>query len=621
VSAALLAVAALSSAHAEVAQTSRDLSQLTLEQLSSIVVTSVSRRPERLADVSSSIFVITAQDIHRAGATTIGEALRLAPNLNVARSGSAQYAISARGFNNDLANKMLVLIDGRTVYSPLFSGVFWEAQDVMLEDVARIEVISGPGATIWGSNAVNGVINIITLPARDTQGGLTSVAVGSHERGGAARYGGRFGERGHYRIYAKTQEIDESALADGSHLDDRYQQTQAGLRAEWREAMQQFTLGADIYEGDVGAGAGIRDFSGANLMARWSRRFSDGGSLRVRAYYDRTDREHAATFRERLDTFDVEFQHALRPMGRHQLIWGGGQRDSRDRVVNSASQAFFPADRDLRWRNLFAQDEINLHDDLSLTLGVKVEDNVYTGSELLPSARLAWRVAPGHTTWVGLSRAVRAPSRIDREVYFPGTPPYLLAGNTSFRSEVSNVFQLGYRGQPTQALSWSATAFYHDHSGLRSLQPEGDSAVFANGIEGHTTGIESWAAYRVSSRWRLNAGLVLLDQDLRLKAGAADLSQNAMGNDPSHWWLLRSSFDLSSQQHFDVTVRRVGAVQELDVPAYTALDARYGWKVTSGVEVGLVLRNLLDSRHLEWVSAGNRVEQERSALLQITWRP
>jgi iron complex outermembrane receptor protein len=598
-----------------------DLSQLSLEQLGSIVVTSVSRRRERLADVASSIFVISAQDIRRSGATTIGEALRLAPNLNVARADTPQYAISARGFNNVLANKMLVLIDGRAVYSPLFSGVFWEAQDVMLEDVDRIEVISGPGATIWGANAVNGVINIITLPARDTQGALVSLGLGNRERGAAARYGSRFGERGHYRIYAKTLDLANSRLANGGSVHDEHKHTQAGIRADWRGINQQLTLLADVYEGDVGRLPTRRDFSGVNLLARWNRQLADGASLRVRAYYDRTDRDHADTFRERLDTFDLEIQHSLRPMGAHQFTWGAGQRDARDRVGNSAALAFVPAAKDLRWRNIFVQDEIALHADVSLTLGAKLENNVFTGTELLPSALFAWRLSPAHTAWAALSRAVRAPARIDREVYYPGSPPHVLAGNSSFRSEVSNVLQIGYRGQPTRALSWSATVFHHDHSRLRSLQPQPGGAIFANDIDGTTTGVESWAGFEVSRSWRVSGGLVLLDQDLRVKPGATDIGGTALlGNDPSHWWMLRSSLDITERQQFDVMLRRVGALKLPAVPAYTAVDLRYGWKLARDVEVGLVLRNLFDPDHAEWGAAANRVEHERSALVQLSWR-
>ena len=599
----------------------RDLSDLSLEQLGSIVVTSVSRRRERLADVSASIFVISAQDIHRAGATTLGEALRLAPNLNVARADTAQYAISARGFNNVLANKMLVLIDGRTVYSPLFSGVFWEAQDVMLEDVERIEVISGPGATIWGSNAVNGVINIITRPARDTQGGLVSVGAGNRERSAAARYGASIGDRVHYRIYAKKFDLDPSERADGESILDRQRHTQAGLRAEWEQGDDVVTLIGNVYEGDVGSVGGARDFTGSNLLGRWTRRFADGGGLRLRGYYDRTDRNHADSFVERLDTYDLEFQHTLRPRGAHVLTWGAGYREARDRVGNSAAQAFIPANRDMRWRNLFLQDEISLHEDVSLTLGFKVETNPFTGSEKLPSARIAWRLAPGHTAWAGLSRAVRAPSRIDRDLYIPGVAPYLLSGNTSFRAEVSDVLQLGYRAQPTRNLSWSATIFHHEHSRLRSLLPVGDGVILANDYEGETTGFETWASYQVNRAWRLVAGLVLLNQDLRLRPGATDVGGTAaLGNDPSHWWSLRSSFDISPRQNLDVMVRRVGELKAPAVPAYTAVDARYGLRINRELEAGLVLRNLFDSRHAEWGPAENRVEFERSVLLQLSWQ-
>ena len=602
-------------------RTSRDLSQLSLEQLSAIVVTSVSRRRERLADVSSSVFVISARDIQRSGATTVGEALRLAPNLNVARADTARYAISARGFNNVLANKMLVLIDGRAVYSPLFSGVFWESQHVMLEDVERIEVISGPGATIWGSNAVNGVINIITHASRDTQGALVSAGLGNREKAVAARYGGTLGERGHYRIYAKRFDLKESERADGADVGDRLQHTQAGFRADWRGVSQQFSLLADVYEGDVGRLPLVRDFSGGNLMARWHKQFEDGARLRVQGYYDHTNRDHADTFKERLDTFDVEVQHSLRPMGAHLLTWGAGHREARDRVTNSASQAFVPATRDLRWRNVFVQDEIALQDNLNLTLGAKLESNSFTGREWLPSARLAWRFAPEHTAWAALSRAVRAPSRIDRELYIPGNAPYFLAGNPTFGSEVSNVLQIGYRGQPFRALSWSATVFHHEHSRLRSLRPLPGGAIFANDLEGRTSGLESWASYQVNRAWRLIAGFVVLDQDLRLRAGGVDFGgEAALGNDPSHWWTLRSRLDITSRHQLDVTVRRVGALKLPEVPAYTAVDARFGWQVSREIEVGLVLRNLFDPNHPEWGAAPNRVEHQRSALFQLLWR-
>ena len=604
------------------ASPAQDLSGLSLEQLGSIVVTSVSRRRERLADVSSSIYVISAQDIHRAGATTLGEALRLAPNLNVARADTAQYAISARGFNDLLANKMLVLIDGRAVYSPLFSGVFWESQDVMLEDVARIEVISGPGASIWGSNAVNGVINIITLPARSTQGGLVSLGAGNRERGAAARYGATLGDRIHYRIYAKKLDLDSSERADGVSLRDRYTHSQAGLRAEWRDTDDQVTLNADVYDGDLGGIAGPREFSGASLQGRWNRLFADGGTLRASAYFDRTDRDHAGSFGERLDTFDLEVQHSLRPIGAHRLTWGVGHRDVHDRVDNSAAQAFIPASRNLRWRNVFLQDEIALLEDVSLALGFKVENNPFTGSETLPSVRVAWRLAPRHTAWAGLSRAVRAPSRIDREVYLPGTAPYLLTGNDSFRAEVSDVLQLGYRGQPTRSLSWSATLFHHDHARLRSVRPEAGALVFANDFKGETTGVESWASYQVSRAWRLSGGFVVLDQDVRLASGAVDAGGLALlGNDPSHWWSLRSSFDISPRQHLDVMVRRVGGLKSPAVPAYTAVDARYGLRIDRRLEAGLVVRNLFDRRHAEWGPAANRVELERSVMVQVSWRP
>ncbi|MCI3951985.1 MAG: hypothetical protein K0R53_1482, partial [Burkholderiales bacterium] len=319
---ALLLVAAFP---AQSAAPARDLADLSLEELSNIEVTSVSRRAERLSDAPASIFVITREDIRRSGVTSLPEALRLAPNLQVARVNASSYAISARGFNNSIGNKLLVLIDGRTVYTPLFSGVFWDAQDVMLEDVERIEVISGPGATLWGSNAVNGVINVTTRPARDTQGALVSAGAGNLERGGAVRYGAALGGGGHVRLYGKYFDRDNTERADGSPVRDAWDKGQFGFRADWGGADRSFTLQGDAYRGELEQAApGQIKLEGMNLLGRWNHHLGDGSNLRFQAYYDHTQRNQPGTFREELDIFDVELQHALKPLGAHALVWGGG---------------------------------------------------------------------------------------------------------------------------------------------------------------------------------------------------------------------------------------------------------------------------------------------------------
>lgn len=596
------------------------LADLSLEQLGDIVVTSVSRRPEALADAPASVFVISAEDIRRSGATSLPEALRLAPNLDVARADTNQYAISARGFNNVLANKLLVLIDGRTVYTPLFSGVFWEAQDVLLEDVERIEVISGPGATLWGVNAVHGVINVITRPAGDTQGTLAVAGAGSRERGAAVRHGGKLASGGHYRVYAKLSDRDRSELADSTDMPDASEHVQAGFRADWGGAAQGFILQGDAYSGDLEMRPAGRDITGLNLLARWSRRLASGGSLRVQGYYDRTRRDHPGTLAERLDTFDVEAQHALAPAGRHRLIWGGGYRHARDRIGNSAALAFLPADRDLSWANVFIQDQLALRDDLDLILGAKAESNVYTGGEFLPSARLSWRLPAGQSLWGAASRAVRAPSRIDREFFLPGSPPFTIAGGPDFKSEIAEVYELGYRAQPLPALSYSLTLFHHDYDRLRSLEPAPGGAVLANNIVGSLTGAEGWGSYRVTDAWRLSGGWVLLDQRLALAPGSAAINGTAtLGNDPEYWWKLRSSFDLSPRHELDVMLRHYGARPDPRVPAYTAVDARFGWRAAPGLELSVLLQNLFDPEHPEWGAEPARAEFDRAVFFKVRW--
>src|SRR5207247_76981 len=369
-----------------------DIADLSIEELSNIQITSVSKHTERLSDAPAAIFVITGDDIRRSGATRLPEALRLAPNLEVARVSASSYAISARGFNNTVANKLLVLIDGRTVYTPLFSGIFWDAQDVMLEDVERIEVISGPGATLWGANAVNGVINVITRRAPDTQGAFAYGRAGDLERGYGARYGGAIGSSGAYRVYGRFLSVFDTSRANGATASDGWSKGQVGFRTDWGTAANGFTLQGDAYRGSLDQAIGDdTSISGNNLLGRWNRDLAGWGQLQVQSYFEHTERDIPGIFAERLNVFDVEIQHGLRAIGAHRPTWGGGYRYGDDRVTNSAVVAFLPADRGLRWSNVFAQDEIALEDNLRLSLGGKFENNYYTGTEFLPSARLAWK--------------------------------------------------------------------------------------------------------------------------------------------------------------------------------------------------------------------------------------
>jgi iron complex outermembrane receptor protein len=618
------------SAGAAIAATSpvHDFADMSLEDLANIQVTSVSRKSESLADAPASIFVITNDDIHRSAATTLPEALRLAPNLQVARVDARNYAISARGFNGVFANKMLVLIDGRTVYSPLFSGTFWDAQDVMLEDVDRIEVISGPGATVWGANAVNGVINVITKSAADTQGTLLSAGAGSHEKNGALRYGGELGNGGHYRVYGKYSDNDDTRNAAGTVLSEGWRREQAGFRTDWGGRADNGTLQGDAYSGRLHQ-LGTRDIqiSGANIVGRISRQLSDNSSMRLNAYLDHTLRDQPNAFVDRLTTVDFEGQRAIRFGERNAITWGGGYRAMFDRLDNGPAFSFLPASLNSHVANLFVQDEIELAKTLHLTLGEKVEHNTFTGRESLPSARLAWKFATNQLLWGAVSRSVRAPSRIDRDFFAPANGT-LFNGGPDFQSEVARVAELGYRGQLSPTVSFAATANYSQFDRLRTLEPTSNApfpVAFRNGSQGNSRGLEMTGAWQVLPTWRLSAGLVAQRFNTTLNPGVVDVLPTVgaafanTGSDPSSYWTLRSVLDVTSNQEFDVSLRHVGALPT-GTPAYTSMDLRYGWKVRKDLEISLIGQNLLSSSHVEFGTdaAGSRIE--RGAFLKLVWR-
>jgi iron complex outermembrane recepter protein len=601
----------------------RPLADLSLEELSNLQVTSVSRRAERVADAPDSVYVITAEDIRRSGASNIAEALRLAPNLQVAQVDARQYAITSRGFNATSSNKLLVLIDGRSVYTPLFSGVFWDVQDLLLEDVERIEVVSGPGGTLWGTNAVNGVINITTRPARDTGGPFAVVRSGNRTGSAGVRYGGALGAVGHYRVYGKTYEHEQTRNAAGSARHDAIQRQQAGFRADLDLARDRLTVQGDVYDGEFEQPAhpSLATVSGFNLLSRWTRPLGEQAALQVQAYYDRTERDHVGTFAETLDIFDIELQHSLRPHPRHQLVWGAGLRQATDKVGNSQALAFLPPNVNRRWTTLFGQDDIELRPDLRLTLGARFEHNDYTGTEVLPSARLAWRLGPERLAWAQLARAVRAPSRIDRELFAPGQPPFTLAGGPEFRSETLKSVELGYRAQRGPRLSYTAALFHHVYESLRSVEVRGGVQMLENNMEGEATGVEAWASYQATPRWRVSAGWTAMHQDLRLRSGSTAISTATEGNDPAHSWKLRSSHDFGGGVELDVMLRRIAALPNPAVPARTALDIRAGWQLRRDIELSIVGTNLLDRSEPEFGAFPGRSELQRGALARVIWRP
>jgi len=613
-----------------------DFADLSIEELANIQVTSVSKRPERLLDAPASVFVITADDIRRAGAVSIPDALRLAPNLHVAQGASYANAISARGLNgsnNSSPNKLLVMIDGRSVYAPLFSGVFWDMQDLLLEDVERIEVISGPGGTLWGVNAVNGVINITTRSAHATEGSLAVVRGGTDGGDLAFRQGYR-GANASWRVYGKALDRSHSENAAGARVNDDWRQGQVGLRADWARGADAFSVNANLYRGrheqpapgeisvdgtDLQLGT-IRT-EGANLTGRWERALDAGGSLSVQAYLDHTRREVPPTLTEALRVADLQFQHSLPAFGGHALVWGANYRHSWDDVTNSEVIAFLPAQVEQTWASVFAQDEVTLRPDLRLTLGGRIERNPYTGNEFLPTARLAWRVAPRHALWAAASRTVRAPTRLDADAFIPGRAPFLLRGGPTVRAEVARVFELGYRGQPLDALSYSATLFHHryDHLRTQEVDPTGTFLTFGSLMEGQSTGIETWGSYQVTPAWRTSAGFTALHETLRLKAGSNDLAgPGSAGKDPEHTFQLRSNYAIDDARDLELGLRRVAALENPAVPAYWALDARLGWRLQRNLELSLVGRNLNGS-HAESGTLATRAELDRALWVKLVW--
>jgi iron complex outermembrane receptor protein len=628
---ALLGIPQKSSAAQVIASSLADLS---LEELGDVEIVSASKRPERLSNAPASVFVITADDIRRSGATSLPEALRLAPNLEVAQASASGYAITSRGFNSSSANKLLVLIDGRSVYTPLFAGVFWDAQDVMLEDIERIEVISGPAGTLWGTNAVNGVINIITKSAVRTQGTLIAAGGGNREIDAAARYGATAGSDGHYRIYAQHLDRDHTFTASGTARDDAWHKTQAGFRADWDRPEDSVTVEGNAYTGREGQplpgtisisglnlALGTISISGENLGASWAHMLQNGGNLTLKGYVDRTERTVPPTFAEALTTFDVQFQHSLPSGPVHALIWGAEFRYAIDRLTNSDFFAFLPAKVNQRWPSVFAQDELKLRPDLRLIIGARVERNDYTGTEFLPNVRLAWNLSADHLLWVAASRTVRAPSRFDRDVFVPGKPPFILVGGPDVVSETANVYELGYRGQPAANVSYSMTVFHSDYDHLRTQEIDFEPSpfiFFSNEMQGHTDGIEMWGSYQGFRSWRLGAGMTALRERLALKPGSNDTNApGAAGMDPAVTWLLRSSIDLPRQTELDVTTRHVSALSNPVVPAYTAVDIRLAWRPRPNLELSVTGKNLFDGGHGEFTDVATRTEIGRSVFFKI----
>ncbi len=606
----------------------RALKGLSVEQLMNVEVMSVSRRAEPLSNAASAIQVITQEDVRRSGASSLPEVLRLAANLQVAQVDSRQWAISARGFNSTTANKLLVLIDGRTVYTPLYSGVFWDVQDLPLSDIDRIEVISGPGATLWGANAVNGVINVITKGARETQGLLVSGGGGTELRGvGSVRYGGALGTNAHYRIYANGVAREPTALPTGQDATDAWHRGQGGFRLDWDPSNgNAVTLQGDLYDSRIAQpSAGDVAASGGNVLARWSHNVSAQAGLVAQLYYDRTHRDVPGTFGEDLNTYDVDLQHQVQLATRHFVVWGVGYRLISDRVANSAALAFLPSNVTRQWFSGFVQDELTLIPErLRAGLGTKVEHNDYTGVEIQPSGRVNLTLSPSATLWAAVSRAVRTPSRVDRELFVPGQPPYILAGGPNFRSEEEMAYELGYRHQQ-RTFALALATFYNRYHGLRSLEqvnpPAPFPVVIGNGQDGESYGAELTTDYWIKSGWRLRAGYTELRVHIWPKPGSTDTTRGATeSHTPDRQFFIHSSADLPGNLRLDAGFRYVADIVNQQVPAYVELNTKLTWQPATTVGLSVVGQNLLHRRHAEFGAPAARREIDRGVYGLVEWR-
>jgi len=594
-----------------------DLSRMSIDELAELSITSVLRRPTPISESPASIYVITADDIRRSGAHTLPEVLRLAPSLDVAALDALTHAVSARGFGGFVAaaNKLLVLVDGRTVYSPLFAGVFWDAQNFVLADIERIEVISGPGGTLWGVNAVNGVINIITKDASETQGVLAEAGIGSLDQDVALRIGGKLGEHAAFRVYGLGMRRGESLRQNGTNAGDEWSGLQFGMRFDWQYANDAITVQGDVYNNTSERG---NHNQGHNMLARWTRRFDGGSTLDTQIYYDKVPRGGNGA-RYATETLDAEFKHTV-PLGEHVLVWGGGLRHIDDyfQPLVAAPFTLLPASKQVQLGNIFIQDSIPIGESVTFTLGSKFEYSGYTGLEFLPSARLGWTVTGTDFLWAALSRAVRSPSRLDRDIRIA---PFLFGG-PNFEAENVIAYEAGYRGRIGRDISLSASVFYNDYDNLRTIELTngGLPAVIENGVEGTNYGIETWASYHVFPWWRLSAGLAALAVDFRVKPGRIDFTRvETPGNNPELRATLRTQMDLTDAVHLDIGLRAVDDRSFRPVPGYVEADVNLAWRASENFILSLVGSNLLNDSHPEGVNDGARNEIRRSVYLKARW--
>ncbi len=611
---------------AGVAQSVEELRNLSIEDLANIEISSVSKSAEPLGDAPAAIYVIGHDDIVQSGAHSLPEILRMAPNLEVAQINATDYAISARGFNvgdnASLSNKLLVLIDGRSVYTPLFGGVYWDMQQVPPEEIERIEVISGPGATLWGANAVNGVINIITRKAADTQGGLLTLGGGNLLRSASLQYGGRIDQDLTYRVHAEG--FDASALdtPGGHNAHDGWSKPSGGFRVDWAPAGDTVSLQGDIFHAQEDPNGSV---GGRDLFASWQHQLEGGSTLQLQAYYDKESRyvdDGGGGFF--IDTYDIELQHSFTLGSWNSIVWGAGERVFSYEFENTALQ-LQPAGRTLNLANIFGQDTLSLSDRVKVTVGLKIEDEPYTGVEPMPSIRASWKVADSTLLWAAISRAVRSATPVDRDLREFAGPEDFLNGSEQFQPEKLTAYEAGTRMQLSPRASFSISTFYNVYDDLRTIELSPISGFlpleFGNRMGAIVYGVEAWGDYRVTDWWRLSAGFNIQHEHLRFLPGASGIAGLAfVANDPNHQASLRSSVNLGGGVTWETALRYVGKLHHPGLPDYGELDLRLAWAATESIDVSISGDNLLHDRHAEFLEDGQSDEIPRSFFLETRWR-
>ena len=620
-----------------------DLTEVTLEDLMNIEITSVSKKEQKLVTAPAAVFVITQEDIRRSGLSTIPEILRMAPGLDVAQVDNNEWAVSARGFNGQFSNKLLILVDGRSVYQASTSGVYWDEQDApLLQDIDRIEVIRGPGAVLWGANAVNGVINIITKSSAKTKGGLVTMRTGTVDRTvDQVRYGGRFGTAGSYRIYSKYSRRPDLPESQIDLRESGWNLAAGGFRADWEPSQRDsLTVQGDGLHQTAGVGVNIpilvppfqirhstvETTTGGNVLANWRHRSSGTSVFSFRTYFDFAQKDQPLLIETRR-TFDFDFQHAWTLSPRNEIVWGLGFRHNASKFGNTATTSIEPADFRDRLFSGFLQDQFQLiPESLFVIVGSKFEHNDFTGLEVQPNLRLLWTPSARTAAWAAVSRAVRTPSFVDEglnhtALAFPApnglTTLVKVYGSPQARSETLRAHEVGFRTQWGKRWSVDWTGFYNVYQHLKTTEPAQPIFVagpqphlevpttYENKMHGQSLGMEISGTWDVARAWRINSSYSWLDLQLHLDPSShAPTAENAEGVSPRHQIQVRSELDLPRHFQWDMAVFYVGALSAVAVPAYARVDARLGWQPSGRFEFSVGAHNLQGGSHVEFVSEG-----------------